>query len=176
MRGGERREEGESLSFYFFPSFLGGGRRGECYQRSRGSSPFTTHPTPPKVLGRISSCVLVQCSVKQRGGVCKCLWTSNFGATEPKVCSPPRPALSLGWEHGVCKLSRSGSGGRPERSPALFRQTKVIAQSVAVPLRQRRAQAGDADAALESRERRGNFWPAVLRMGRSGGCSGWFYP
>lgn len=89
------------------------------------------------------------------------------------VAPPPRFVFGLGARRS--KLSRSGSGGRPERSPSLCRQTKVIAQSGCAPPAAP-ALPGDADAALESRRCRGSLWPAVPRMGRSGGCSGWIYP
>lgn len=85
---------------------------------------------------------------------------------------PPRFVFRLGSRRK--QLSRSGSGGRPERSPSLFVETKVIAKSVVVPLWLRQTQAGgDAGDAMKSRERRGNFCrPFLPRSAGDGGGQG----
>lgn len=82
---------------------------------------------------------------------------------------PPRGALSTGWE-----LCRGGSGAEPGSAvPVHSDKGNCNGPGCACAPR---PQPGGADAALQSRQRRGNFWPAVPSMGRSGGSVRGFIP
>lgn len=164
VAGGERgRKEKAFPLFFFFPFFkiiLEEGGLGEEGELQREFPLCFPPPAPPKSFGHDLLRVSVRCSVKQHGGVCKCLWTFNFGATEPEVCSPPAP---------LCL--RAGSTAKwASCAGVAVRQSRAAAVPVPVRADKGNSRSGRAPPAARARSRCPGATAAL------GGCRGWVQP